>query len=161
MGYRALEGVYRNTSLTVAFLGDFVDRGPRQREVLRIVRATVEAGTARPVMGSDEFNAIGFATPDGDNGFQLPHTEKNRAQHRTFLDQVGDGSADHADAVAWFRTLPLWLDLGGLRSGRGSAERTEGPPAASLDFQAPRDLIEKRHHPLASIAAQGREPETE
>ncbi len=40
---------------------------------------------------------------------------KNSEQHRAFLDQIGDGSVAHAEAVSWFATLPLWLDLGGLR----------------------------------------------
>ena len=115
MGYREQDGVYRHATRTVVFLGDFVDRGPHQREVLRVARAMVEAGAARAVMGNHEFNAIGLATPDGRGGFLRAHTEKNRAQHRAFLDQIGDGSAGHADAVAWFKTLPLWLDLGGLR----------------------------------------------
>ena len=115
MGYLRHGDVYRHPTRTFVFAGDFVDRGPHQRETLRIARAMVEAGTARAVMGNHEFNAIAYATPDGQGGFLRPRTEKNRAQHSAFLDEVGDGSPDHADAVAWFKTLPLWLDLGGLR----------------------------------------------
>ena len=93
----------------------------------------VEAGAARAVMGNHEFIAIGFATPADDSGFLRPRTEKNRAQHRAFLDQLGDGSAGQADAVAWFKTLPLWLDLGGLRvSMRAGIRRLNGRfPAGS------------------------------
>ncbi len=115
MGYASQDGVYRHPTRTAIFVGDFVDRGPQQREVLSIARAMVEAGAARAVMGNHEFNAIGFATPADVGGFLRPRTPKNRAQHRAFLDQIGDGSADHADAGAWFKTFPLWLDLGGLR----------------------------------------------
>jgi len=115
MGYVPRDGVYRHPTRTVVFVGDFVDRGPRQREVLRVAGAMVEAGAARAVMGNHEFNAIGYATPDGEGGLLRPHTEKNDAQHRTFLDQIGESSDAHVEAVAWFATLPLWLDLGGLR----------------------------------------------
>lgn len=115
MGYIPRDCVYRHPTRTAVFAGDFVDRGPHQREVLRIARAMAEAGTARAVMGNHEFNAIAYATPDAEGGFLRPRTEKNRYQHRAFLKQIGDGSEAHADAVAWFVTLPLWLDLDGLR----------------------------------------------
>ena len=102
----------------VIFVGDLVDRGPDQREVLTIVRAMVEAGTARIVMGNHEFNAICFATPDPEmpGEFLRRHTEKNKKQCKEFLDQLSE--AEREDWIAWFRTLPLWLDeaeLGGLR----------------------------------------------
>jgi hypothetical protein len=115
LGYFLREGIYRHLTRKVLFVGDFVDRGPRQRAVLRIVRAMVEAGSATAVMGNHEFNAVAWATPDSEGGFLRSHTTKNRAQHRAFLEQTGEGSDGHTEAVAWFKTLPLWLDLGGLR----------------------------------------------
>lgn len=77
----------------------------------------VEAGSARVVMGNHEFNAIAFATQDPKRAgeYLRPHTEKNNKQHGAFLSQIGAGSADHAETLVWFATLPLWLDLGGLR----------------------------------------------
>ena len=115
LGYAEQDGAYRHPHRRVVFLGDFIDRGPAQRDVLRIVRAMVTAGSAKAVMGNHEFNAIAWATPDGHGGHLRPHTPRNAHQHRAFLDQIDEGSTDHANAVAWFRTLPLWLDLGGLR----------------------------------------------
>lgn len=115
LGYVERERVYRHPSRTAVFLGDFVDRGPEQREVLRIARSMIEAGSARGVMGNHEFNAIAWATPDANGGFLRPHTDKNESQHRAFLEQIGAGSTAHAEAVAWFKTLPLWLNLDGLR----------------------------------------------
>ncbi len=44
-----------------------------------------------------------------------PHTEKNMRQHQAFLDAYTHTPDDHNDVIAWFMTLPLWLDLGGLR----------------------------------------------
>jgi hypothetical protein len=75
----------------------------------------VETRSAAAVMGNHEFNAIAWATPDREGGFLRSHTAKNRAQHRAFLEQAGEGSDAHTEAVAWFKTLPLWLELGGLR----------------------------------------------
>ena len=115
LGYSQSNGAYRHPSRRVIFAGDFVDRGPRQREVLHIARTMVEGGSALAVMGNHEFNAIAWATPDGKGGHLRPRSAKNHSQHRAFLEQTGPESEAHADAVAWFKTLPLWLDLGGLR----------------------------------------------
>jgi hypothetical protein len=68
MGYAELQGVFRHDSRRVIFVGDFVDRGPQQIEVLRIARKMCEAGTASAVLGNHEFNAIGWATPNSSGG---------------------------------------------------------------------------------------------
>ena len=41
--------------------------------------------------------------------------DKNREQHQRFLDEVEHDPATHADIMSWFKTLPLWLELPGLR----------------------------------------------
>jgi hypothetical protein len=116
LGYSVRDGVYRHPARRVIFLGDFIDRGPLQREALGIVRRMVDAGAALSVMGNHEFNAIAYHTPDKATGdFLRPHTEKNTYQHREFLKAYGHTPADYAAVIDWFGTLPLWLDLGGLR----------------------------------------------
>ena len=99
------------------FVGDFIDRGPKQMRVLEIVRAMVDSGAAKAVLGNHEFNAIGFVTrsKESPTDFLRPDSHKNRKQHQEFLTQVGEGSAAHREWVEWFRTLPLFLDLGGIR----------------------------------------------
>ncbi len=116
LGYKRCDGAYRHASRRVVFLGDFIDRGPQQRAVLDTVRSMVAAGAALAVMGNHEFNAIAWATPDKPGGgFLRAHSEKNERQHQAFLQAFAGSTADYADAINWFRTLPLWLDLGELR----------------------------------------------
>ena len=117
LGYSDESGAYRHSSRQVVFVGDLIDRGPGQVDVLRLVRAMADAGTALVVMGNHEFNAIAYATPNPDQPgeYLRRHSEKNNSQHAEFLAQIGGGSADHVDVVKWFTTLPLWLDLGDLR----------------------------------------------
>jgi hypothetical protein len=115
MGYREEGGVFRHPDRRVIFVGDFIDRGPEQIDVLNIARRMCEAGTALAVMGNHEFNALGWATPDGHGGFLRPHNPQNHGQHKEFLHQVGHESERHSSALEWFRTLPVWLDLPGLR----------------------------------------------
>ena len=117
LGYTDESGAHRHPSRQAIFVGDLIDRGPGQVQVLRTVRAMAEAGSAQVVMGNHEFNAIAYAAPHPARSetYLRPHTEKNTNQHAAFLAQIGAGSADHADVVEWFATLPLWLDLDGLR----------------------------------------------
>jgi Calcineurin-like phosphoesterase len=115
LGYSEIDGVFRHSYRKVIFVGDFVDRGPDQIEVLRIARKMCEAGTASAVLGNHEFNAIGWATSDGSGGHLRKHSEKNNGQHAEFLSQLGEGSLDHVDAIDWFRQFPVWLDFPRLR----------------------------------------------
>jgi hypothetical protein len=115
LGYAENDGVYRHVDRTMLFVGDFIDRGPEQREVLRIARGMCDAGAAQAVLGNHEFNAIGWATANGSGGFRREHSPQNSAQHARFIAAYGDGSVDHDDAIRWFRTLPVWIELPGLR----------------------------------------------
>ena len=76
----------------------------------------VDAGSAVVLMGNHEFNALAYATRDPENPDQFlrPHNDKNRKQHKCFLEEVGEGSTLHRELLEWFATLPLWLDLSGL-----------------------------------------------
>ncbi len=116
LGYEKKAGLYRHPSRQVIFLGDFIDRGPAQREVLDIVRPMIDSGSALSVMGNHEFNAIAYSTIDPQTGEYLrPHSGKNAGQHQAFLDAYADNTREYADVIAWFKTLPLWLDLSNLR----------------------------------------------
>ena len=117
MGYTNTDGCYRHPNRTAIFLGDFIDRGPKQREVLNTVMPMVKSGSALAVMGNHEFNALAYATPDPDNPSEYlrPHTDKNTSQHRAFLDAYKDDDISRVNILNWFRTLPLWLEIDGLR----------------------------------------------
>mgnify|MGYP001157967606 CR=1 FL=1 len=114
LGYIQINGVYTHSERQALFLGDFIDRGPGQRDVLGIVRPMVDNGTALAVMGNHEFNAIAYATPTRDTYLRL-HTDKNRRQHAAFLDAFENEDEDYQETIGWFKTLPLWLDLPDLR----------------------------------------------
>ena len=116
LGYRTKNGVYRHEKRQVVFLGDFIDRGPLQREVIDIVRPMIEQGFARSVMGNHEYNAIAYATENRNNSDYLRrHTPKNDRQHQAFLDAYPFNSLDYLAVIEWFKTLPLWLDAGDFR----------------------------------------------
>ena len=115
LGYSKHKGVYKHPERQAIFLGDFIDRGPKIRETLELVRPMIDSGAALAVMGNHELNALAFHTPDPNKpgGHLRPHNEKNSHQHAETMRQL---PADElASYLNWFRTLPLWLDLDGLR----------------------------------------------
>lgn len=116
LGYEERGGVYQRPDRKVIFLGDFIDRGPQIFRVLEVVRPMVEAGHALAVMGNHELNALAYHTEDRDSpGEHLRRrTPKNEKQHRATLEQLP--SQELRSYLDWFRTLPLWLDLDGLRA---------------------------------------------
>lgn len=106
-------------SVPLAFLGDFIDGAkrntdPDDRAVLECVRGKVDDG-AVAVMGNHELNAILYHRLGKDGLALRTHSERNKAQHRSFVRQFGTATPDALAWTDWFLTLPLWLDLGGLR----------------------------------------------
>ena len=108
LDYEQINGVYRHPERQALFLGDFIDRGIGQREVVSIVRAMIDNGAARSVMGNHEYNAIAYQEN------LRPHNKKNRKQHEKFLKAYPE-TAERTELIDWFRTLPLWLEVDGIR----------------------------------------------
>jgi hypothetical protein len=115
LGYRCHGGHWTHATRTAVFVGDFIDRGPQIREVLNLVRPMCDSGNALAVMGNHEFNALAYHTPNPTKPaeFLRPNSEKNTRQHTATLEQVP--SHELKEHLEWFRRLPMWLELDGLR----------------------------------------------
>ena len=115
LGYQKTQGVYSHPEHKVVFLGDFIDRGPKIRQVLEIVRPMIEEEKALGVMGNHEFNALAYHTedPEAEGEYLRPHSVKNTKQHSETLHQLTPQLL--GQYMKRFRKLPLWLDLEGLR----------------------------------------------
>lgn len=116
LGYQKSQGVYRHPERRAVFLGDFIDRGPKIREVLEIVRPMTEAGHALAVMGNHELNALAYHTEDQESPgeYLRRRNPKNEKQHSQTVEQLKP--QELRSYLEWFRTLPLWLELDGLRA---------------------------------------------
>ena len=117
LGYSENGGTWQHPVRAVIFVGDLIDRGPKQLATIDLVRRMVDAGAARCCLGNHEFNAIAWVTPDPDKpGHFLRdhHKPGNREQHQAFLDVV-EGTHLQREITNWFKGLPLWLDVGDLR----------------------------------------------
>ena len=118
MGYARVGGVWRHPQRQALFLGDIIDRGPRIREALLLVRDMVEAGSARCIMGNHEFNALGWCTPapaGSGQAYVREHTERNQRQIQATLEQFEGRAAEWDEFIDWFWTLPLFMDAGPFR----------------------------------------------
>jgi hypothetical protein len=115
LGYARRNGSYAHPERTVFFVGDYIDRGPKIRETLDIVRRMVEAGQAIALMGNHEYNALCYHTPDGKGGYLRAHTEKNDHQHAETLRQFACATESILPWIDWFRTLPLFLETDTFR----------------------------------------------
>ena len=120
LGYDRRCGHYTHPTRRAIFLGDVIDRGPRIRETLAIIRGMVDHGGALFVLGNHELDAIGYHTRDSEASgeFIRRHTEDAVQQHVATLQQVpGEELYSYVD---WLRGLPFWLDLDGLRAVHSS-----------------------------------------
>ena len=89
--YKRSNGSWDKDGHKAIFVGDLIDRGPRQIDTVTLVRKMVENGSALCILGNHEFNAIAWLTPDPNNpnGFLRAHDKPgNKMQHKAFLDEV-------------------------------------------------------------------------
>ena len=112
LGYERNFGVYKHPeNRMVAFVGDFIDRGPKIRETLHVVKNMCDAGTAIAIMGNHEFNAICFHTPHIEKGgFFRDHSLKEIEQHIETLRQFKYYPEEWEMFLNWFKKLPLYFE---------------------------------------------------
>ncbi|MFB9885064.1 metallophosphoesterase [Balneatrix alpica] len=117
MGYRKLRGVYRHPRRKAIFLGDIVDRGPRIREALHLVKEMVDAGQALMIMGNHEYNALCYCTPSRaeSNQFLRAHNARHERIIRETLAQFALYPREWEAFLQWFMELPLFLEFDHFR----------------------------------------------
>lgn len=93
---------------TAVFVGGVVGAGGRRGSCAAMVQAMVDAGSALMVLGPHELQVVLDAA-------RRPRT-RELALVGIATGSGGEASVDADDAlVAWLRTVPIWLDLPGLR----------------------------------------------
>lgn len=159
LGYRHKGGAWRHSTpaRTCVFLGDFIDRGPRNADVLHLVRNMMDAGTAVAIMGNHELNAIHYHTLHPETGAPLrARSRKNSRQHQSFLAEFPLGHSATADALGWMKTLPLFLELDGFRASHacwevGRVEKLKQETANGVLSEAQFVAAANEAHPLNTL----------
>lgn len=118
LGYQCINGVFQHRQRKAIFAGDIVDRGPHIREALSLVKAMCDDGHAQLIVGNHEFDAIGFFTeaPAGSGrSFLREHSERHCRLIAETLEQFEAYPQEWLDYLAWFKTLPLFLEFDSFR----------------------------------------------
>ena len=113
MGYRKVNGVYEHKRRQAIFVGDIIDRGPRIREALHLVRDMVERGSARIVMGNHEYNALGYCTrarPGSGRQYLREHNARHDRLIKETLEQFDHYPREWNEFLEWFYTIPLFIE---------------------------------------------------
>ncbi|MFD2998729.1 metallophosphoesterase [Pontibacter toksunensis] len=116
LGYEKSKGYYRHPERKVIFVGDYIDRGPKIKETLEIVRAMAENNAAIALMGNHEFNAILYNTRGTDGEYLREHSHRNVSQHARTVEQFTEDEAAYRSYIHWFKTLPLYHEEENLRA---------------------------------------------
>jgi len=117
MGYKLEKGIYGHPKeRKVVFVGDYIDRGPKIRETLHIVKNMCDSGNAYAIMGNHEYNAVCFHTKDKENGgYFRAHGFKEIHQHYDTLKQFKNFPEEWELFLKWFKELPLYLNFDSFR----------------------------------------------
>lgn len=115
LGYQKVDGIYSHENRKAVFLGDFIDRGPKVRETLAIVKAMIDAGNAFAVMGNHEFNFLCYNRMLDHGTYLRPHNTDNNHQVEATLAAFEGRTDELAEYLEWFMELPLYLEFEGFR----------------------------------------------
>ena len=116
LGYDNQKGFFSHPNRKVIFVGDYIDRGPKIRETLGLVKAMVDQDQAVALLGNHELNAILFYLKHQHGGHLREHSIKNILQHADTLQQFQNRQQEYEDYIAWFITLPLFLETADFRA---------------------------------------------
>jgi len=115
LGYTRNKGIWKHNSRKAIFVGDFIDRGPDSKRVLKIINGMVEFGTAHAILGNHELNLIMYLTKDK-NGKPIRRPSESS---RKLIEKVKDEFKSEPELlnkyVKWLRTLPVYLNFGNFR----------------------------------------------
>jgi hypothetical protein len=116
----------------LVFLGDYADKGAQVGAAVELVRELCDSRVACAITGNHDTNALAFCMRRDGSGIDpgaawssalsakpveeawvRAHVQKNISQHCRTLSL--DTHA-YTEAIRWFSTLPLWLELPGIRA---------------------------------------------
>ena len=116
LGYAKKNGAYSHLERKVLFVGDYIDRGPKIRETLEIVKSMVDSENAIALMGNHEYNALCFHFQETEGGHLRKHLIKNIIQHYETLKQFQNRQREYEGYLDWFKTLPLYYETESFRA---------------------------------------------
>ena len=154
LGYDKVGDSWRHPAgRKVVFLGDYIDRGPRIRDSLHIVKGMVDGGQALAILGNHEYNALCYHTRDNDGEYLRERSVKNKKQHVETLRQIPEDGPEWRGWLAWFCSLPLYLDTPAFRAIHASWHPRHVALLAGKTLSDRPFLLETARHGSAAFQA--------
>ncbi len=114
LGYRQQRGVYTHPEARqVIFVGDLLDRGPKIRETVALVKRMCEVGSARMILGNHEYNALRYAQGCREfikHGESLDIPDRVKQLMSETLNQFTGHLSEWDDMMHWLSSLPLFIE---------------------------------------------------
>ncbi len=115
LGYKKNNNRYEHPDRQAVFVGDFINRGPQIRETLRLIKSMVDNGNALAILGNHEINAIIFNIKKKSGTWLVPRLSRGRMSLVKTLQEFEYHPEEWDMYRKWFKTLPLFLELDGIR----------------------------------------------
>lgn len=120
LGYEKSNDTYIHPERKLIFTGDFINRGPKIRQTVRLIRAMVDSQNAYTVLGNHELNAILYATIDSSGKTLRKRLPQYKLPLLKTLEAYKKHESEFIDTIKWFRHLPVYIDLGQIRIVHGA-----------------------------------------
>jgi hypothetical protein len=115
MGYVKEHGYYHHPGRKAIFTGDFINRGKKVRQTLKIVKRMVDNKSACAIMGNHEYNFICYHTKSLGKGYLKKHNSSNRSLFYYTTKAFRDHPEKWKEYLQWMKELPLFLEFENLR----------------------------------------------
>lgn len=116
LGYLFRHQTWSHPEYKAVFVGDFINRGPKNRKVLEIVKSMLENGTGLAILGNHEINVICYFTHRKDGrSIRLPGPANKKLLDK-FKNEYNGNEDEFNHHIKWLRKLPLFYDFGHVRT---------------------------------------------
>ncbi len=115
MGYKPVEDYYSHSSRKAIFVGDFINRGPKIRETIKLIRKMVENDAAFAILGNHVLYAVLYYLRDTEGKYYKKRIPKYQLQINQTLAEFVSYKDEFKSHLKWMRTLPMFLDFGEIR----------------------------------------------
>jgi len=115
MDYKLIDNCYTHSTRKAIFVGDFINRGPKIRETINLIRRMVESGTGYAILGNHELYAVLYYLRDTEGKYFKKRIPKYQLQINQTLAEFTNYKDELKSHLKWLRTLPMFLDFGKIR----------------------------------------------
>lgn len=115
MGYLIENDSFSHPTRKAIFVGDFINRGPKIRESLILIRKMVEKGSAFAILGNHEMYAVLYYLRDIEGKYYKKRIPKYQLQINQTLAEFVLYKQEFKSHLKWMRKLPMFLDFGDIR----------------------------------------------